>query len=700
MNANVPSPTHSRWRDPVMLLWWALLVLTNVAGWKMAPGVIREAREGNGESAADIASINASIHWTHLHFATFNYIQFGISFILQVVAGVIAWLLLRSPDRNRFSVLVAFVTVALMSATYPPDIPSLLPGERFWQAVVLINTVIAIIGFFFLPLLFPSGHLAGKWVLPTFVLLIVVDVISSPIQGDEINSTIGEIYNVLIALILLGTIGASLVVNYRKATTIRERHQFKWVGFGMIMGLILFFTGDFLMRHIGPDLFGIVALFIFTVIMPLAFFLPILCIGIAILRYQLFDIDLLLSQTLIWIALTICVTGTYIGVVIGVGSLIEADSNLILSLVATGLVAVAFQPVSQFLRRRITRFIYGKRDDPYAALAKLGHRIESALTIDDLLPAIVRTAVEALSLPYAALYLDTPAGPMLTASAGSPTPLALNLPLTHGGQRIGTLAVGERSPGYTFSTADQALLGDLARQIGIAAQTVNLTADLQQSRERIIVAREEERRRLRRDLHDGLGSQLAALLIQTGSVRTSIQSDPVEAERELDILRTELRQAIADIRRLVAGLRPPALDELGLIAAMQERIGRFQSGGLDAGEGGIQMVQLVVPDVLPPLGAATEVALFRITEEAMTNIVKHAHATSAIVTLTSSNSTIHLCISDNGRGIDGSVSGGIGLTSMRERAEELGGRLTISPGPDGSGTSVLASIPIHRGVSA
>jgi signal transduction histidine kinase len=251
--------------------------------------------------------------------------------------------------------------------------------------------------------------------------------------------------------------------------------------------------------------------------------------------------------------------------------------------------------------------------------------------------------------------------------------------------------LGVRPGESTFSAADRRLLADLARQAGVAVSTVRLTADLQRSRERLVTAREEERRRLRRDLHDGLGAQLAGLTVQTGVLRTLIPKDPAAAEALAGELRGELRTAIADIRRLVHGLRPPALDELGLVGALQrlaERCGTDGSG---------LRVEVDVPAGLPALPAAIEVAAYRIAQEALTNVVRHSGARTCCVRLATDTDGLVLEVTDDGAGLPAAgLVPGVGLSSMRERAAETGGSCEIGAGPDG-GTRVLARLPLAGG---
>jgi signal transduction histidine kinase len=237
-------------------------------------------------------------------------------------------------------------------------------------------------------------------------------------------------------------------------------------------------------------------------------------------------------------------------------------------------------------------------------------------------------------------------------------------------------------------------LHDLAPQIAVAVHAVRLTVDLQRltvdlqrSRERLVTAREEERRRLRRDLHDGLGPQLASLTLKLETARNRLAHDPL-ADTLLSDLAERTQATVTDIRRLVYALRPPALDELGLLSALRELTLQYSDQ---------ISIRLDVPTCLPELSAAVEVALYRIAQEALTNVVRHAHARHCDLRLTLDETTgwLSLSIQDDGSGLPSSRGVGVGLVSMRERAEELCGTWTIEPVPTG-GTHVLAQLPCAR----
>jgi signal transduction histidine kinase len=267
----------------------------------------------------------------------------------------------------------------------------------------------------------------------------------------------------------------------------------------------------------------------------------------------------------------------------------------------------------------------------------------------------------------------------------------LRLPLVYQQETVGELLLAPRSPGEAFAAADRRLLDDLARHAGVAVHAVRLTTDLRRSRERLVTAREEERRRLRRDLHDGLGPMLGSLTLKLDVAGDLLEQDPASARALLLGLKAQAQGAIGDIRRLVYALRPPALDDLGLAAALREEAVRYDHHGL--------RVAVVAPERLPPLPAAVEVAAFRIAQEALTNVARHAGARTASVRLWLDEAAgeMRLEISDDGRGLAPTRGHGVGLASMRERAEELGGTCVVEPLPAG-GTRVRASLPyVGRG---
>jgi signal transduction histidine kinase len=407
---------------------------------------------------------------------------------------------------------------------------------------------------------------------------------------------------------------------------------------------------------------------------------------IAILRYHLYDIDLIINRTLVYGALSACVVALYVVVVGYLGMVLRTGTNLAISLAATGLIAVLFAPLRDRLQRGVNRLMYGERDEPYKVLSELGASLEATLAPESVLPTVVETVARALKLPYAAIILKQDGVFVEAARYGKkPAGEPLIVPLTYQRETVGQLVVSPRAPGESFTKSDVRLLRDLARHIEVAAYAVRLTADLQRSRERLVTAREEERRRLRRDLHDGVGPQLAALTLELETARNLLSHDP-QASALMADLSERARATVSDVRRSVHALRPPALDELGLIPALREGAAQYSQNGL--------RVSVRAPESLPPLPAAAEVATYHIVQEAMTNVVRHAGARncSVRIALDEEAGTLSVEIEDDGRGIEEGNKVGVGLHSMRERAEELGGRCTISSQAEG-GTLVSAELP-------
>jgi signal transduction histidine kinase len=334
----------------------------------------------------------------------------------------------------------------------------------------------------------------------------------------------------------------------------------------------------------------------------------------------------------------------------------------------------------------INRLLYGERDEPYAVLSRLGQQLATTLPAEAVLPTIVETVARTFKTPYVALSVKQQEAFSVVASSGVPQDEVLRLPLRHHAETVGELLLAPRAPGEPFTAADDRLLHDLASQAGAAVYAAHLTADLQRSRERLVTLREEERRRLRRDFHDGMGPLLASLTMKLDVARALLHEQPAEAEALLIDLKAQTQQAIVEIRRLVYALRPPSLDELGLMSALREHASHYQHTGLQ--------ISVEATEPLPALSAALEVALYRIAEEALTNVVRHAGASTCTIRIRSTDG-VCLEVCDDGRGLSEGYRGGMGLTSMRERAAELGGTCEIHPGT-ASGARVYACFPMPK----
>ncbi|HEX2249512.1 MAG TPA: histidine kinase dimerization/phosphoacceptor domain-containing protein, partial [Gemmatimonadales bacterium] len=497
-------------------------------------------------------------------------------------------------------------------------IPFMETGGAYWQAaapgsepyLVVINTLtlwmwippVGLLGIYLI-LLFPDGKLPSRRWRPLAWLSGAVMVLASlgitlapgPLEGHpglrnpfglEGHPWIGGATLVIILLLPMCILASalSLILRYRRSGA-EVRQQIKWLAFAAsVVGLVYLSSLVSELLFAPESLVGDAAVPLWVEVqrnmLMLSYAAVPVAVGIAVLKYRLYDIDLIINRTLVYGALTASVIGIYVLVVGYLGALFQTANDLFISLLATGLVAVLFAPLRDRLQRGVNRLMYGERDDPYAVVSRLGERLEATLAPDAVLPTITETVREALKLPYAAIALtENGALPRIAASVGKPVEKPLRLPLTYQGEPVGELLLGPRGSNEAFGPADRRLLEGLARQAGVAAYAVRLTSDLQRSRERLVTAREEERRRLRRDLHDGLGAHLAGLNVQAGTLRRLIRSDPEAADGLVVELRDELRAAIADIRRLVYDLRPPALDDLGLVAALHQLAERFGSEG-------------------------------------------------------------------------------------------------------------------------
>jgi two-component system NarL family sensor kinase len=422
---------------------------------------------------------------------------------------------------------------------------------------------------------------------------------------------------------------------------------------------------------------------------------------IAILRYRLYDIDILINRTLVYGALSACVVLIYVLAAGGLSVLFEAQGKPGFSLLATVVVALLIQPLRSRLQRGVNRLMYGERDDPYAVTSRLGRRLEATLVPEAVLPTVVETIAQALKLPYAAILLKEGEGFRTAAAYGSPAVEPETLPLVYQREEIGRLVIAPRAPGEEFSNVDRRLLEDLARQAEIAVHAVRLTADLQSSRERLVTTREEERRRLRRDLHDGIGPTLTGLALQLHAARKLIRPKPGDAEETLARLEQRTEETLSEMRQLIYDLRPPALDDLGLIPSIYQQA---QSQGMvdlpvhtksDERRGNRPVFSVEAPEELPLLPAAVEVACYRIIQEAITNVARHAQARRCEIRLSVEYDpgVLRLEVMDDGVGMPVDRVAGVGLSSMRERAEELGGSLAVELGTQG-GTRVLACLPL------
>ena len=624
--------------------------------------------------------------------------------LLLIAAGLFLW---KSHD---WMVLFASIMVATFPIHNMPLVFTLMVHQPAWEWVGNSVTIVALSCLLIFPLVFPNGQFVPRWTR-WMALYAVTGAVVVSFLGNAILEVFGDVLGrAVIGIFVLPSFGIGIfaqLYRYFRVAHPDERQQFKWVVVGLMGTAVMQFAvliplnalltssavsadpARALVLSAVPDtLWQVNNLFIAVTI------------TISVLRYRLWDIDILINRTLVYGALTGIVVSAFVIIVGFLSILFQSSGNSIVAIIATGLIALLFNPLRQRLQRSVNHLMYGDRDDPYVALSRLGRRLEASLAPEDVLPTVVTSVREVLRLPYVAIYLQGDShGYKIVAESASPSVRmedgriqvpGMNregrcIPLIHQGETLGYIVLGPRAPNEAFSSTDLHLLEDLAPQVGVAVHAVRLAADLQRSREHLVLAREEERRRLRRDLHDDLAPTLASLGLTASTVADLIPTNPDTAANLVRELQTEIRATVGNIRRLVYDLRPPTLDELGLLAAVRERAAQYSN----APEGFHVMVD--GPAELPALPAAVEVAAYRIVQEALENVSKHSQARECTIRFANHNG-LEIEITDHGIGLPPNITHGVGLRSMRERAEELGGSCVIESGVNG-GTRVLARLP-------
>lgn len=602
----------------------------------------------------------------------------------------------------------------LAMVAFGTSFPSLIwvaSQESIWhQNWFMIVATLGWVSLSLLFLLFPNGSFVPKWTSFAFIFIAAFDATNLFYGGSiwtalDIPPYFQLLWYTSSTLILI----YSQVYRFRKVSSPAQRQQTKWVVFGVSVGVVGFIVLSIMFDPNHNDGTALTYVFLNALLNMSLTAIP-LTLTLAVLRHRLWDIDPLVKRTLVYLALSVSVIALYTFAVLYLSRLFQTKDNFVVSLLATAVVAVAFAPLKEWLQRFVNRLMKGRHDDPYAVLLELGSQLVQPLAPDAMLDAVAKTVKDALRLPYTGIAIGVGGQDTLVAAAGEPVNEIMPFSIIHRGKEIGTLHLASRSPGEAFSSEDLKFLDVLLHQAGPIVENVNMTLgmkllaqDLQESREQLVLAREEERRQIRKNLHDGLAPKLAALALNAATAQKYVEKEPETAIEMLTDLRKVIRSTVDEIRTMVHDLRPPTLDELGLINAIQERIEELtKPARLLADQGTAALhVKLLAPQPLPELPAAVEVAAYRIVTESLVNVIKHAEATSCTVRLDITPSSQLIAeVTDNGSGLhprphlqQASNKGGIGLVSIKERAAELGGQCTIERMEQG-GTRVLAIIPL------
>jgi signal transduction histidine kinase len=574
----------------------------------------------------------------------------------------------------------------------------------------------------FLPLVFPTGKLLShRWrpVVWVAVIAMVVGFVANglspnqdatsyvagvhPVSLPAPYSAIAGVLSTAFVIVLPGLIIlsiSSLVLRYRRGSA-DERHQIKWLAVAIAVAgsagsasLVFGSLGHPIQLLQDLDVLGIA-------LIPVA-------AAIAVLKYRLYDIDVVISRTLVYGALAAFITAVYVGIVVGVGTLVGSGGrpNLVLSIIATAIVAVAFQPVRERLQKVANRLVYGKRATPYEVLSQFSERVAETYAAEDALPRMARVLAEGTGADHAQVWLR--AGMVLRAAATwpasgaaeqEPVPVSADkmpvlpgdeaVPVQHQGELLGALTVTKRQ-GESMTPIEHKLLDDLAHQAGLVLKNVGLTAELRQrlddlraSRQRLVAAQDQERRRLERNLHDGAQQNLVALKVKLGLAENIAEKDPVKAQVLIAQLKGDADEALETLRDLARGIYPPLLADKGLVAALDSQA-RKAPVAVEIEADGIQRY----PQEL-------EAAIYFCCLEALQNVAKYADASTVEIRLRAADGKVSCQVSDNGRGFDmAATPWGSGLQNMADRMEALGGSVDVQSSV-GTGTSVTASLPLQ-----
>jgi signal transduction histidine kinase len=546
--------------------------------------------------------------------------------------------------------------------------------------------------------IFPSGRfLAGGWGLLSRVSLAAMGLAALAVMvtptGDRLpdvalppglhpdaatlpfgTALVHHVAAVDVAVSVIGVLiaMASVVVRYRRSYGL-ERDQMRWLLWSVMAMTIL------IVLALVTEVTMVQGVALFLVVL-----LPAVAMTIAVVEPDVVSVEDLVLRTVLYGVLSLLLVGIDLIVLALLTSVLGSslDQRQVVLTVLL-LTVVLYGPLRLRIRAVVRRAMLGRRADPYDAVAGLASTLETTDGPADQLAAVTRSVAAAFGVGFVSVEVDRPGGERLVASYGECPDETRTLPITYRGAAVGRLVLPARGVRSRLTRRDEELLGDLVRQAATAARASRMAEELQQGRERMVLAREEERRRIRRDLHDGLGPALSGVVFRIESALLLVDRDPEAARVQLRETSAEVQEVVADVRRLVHDLRPPALDDRGLVGALT------QLAEQQPFEATVQSVGFTT------LPAAVEVAAYRIAAEALTNAARHASARTATIRLAMADGTLEVEVADDGRGIAPDRQAGVGLVSLRERAEELGGRSEVTCPPEG-GTVVRAWLPLRH----
>jgi signal transduction histidine kinase len=596
---------------------------------------------------------------------------------------------------------------AVRSTPLPGAVPAAWFGSWTWTAVFVLPP--------FVLLLFPDGRLPSRrWrpvagfaglvaaVLGFFSILAprqIAPSVPNPTGVDALRGVGDPFFAAAYPLILLLALvsASSLIVRFRRAQG-AQRQQIKWFAFAAA-----FMATEFMVSAVLREVLHLRLGWPGTVFDALAYLSLPVGAGIAILRYRLFDIDVVISRTVLYGLLAAIVTALYLAIVVGIGALVGSQGSLPLSILATAVIALGFHPLRERARRLANRMVYGKRATPYEVLSEFGERLAGSYSADDALPRLARVVGQGVGATRATvwLHLGRELAPAATWGLGQGSQRGIPLDedripefpdddrafeVRHQGELLGALTV-VMPPRQALTPTGEKLLQDLAAQAGLVLRNVRLIEELRASRQRIVAAQDEERRRLERNIHDGAQQQLVALAVKLRLVETLAAKDPDRAAAMAAQAKAEVQDALENMRDLARGIYPPLLADKGLAAA------------LDAQARKAALPVTVSADGVDRLPQDVEAGVYFCVLEALQNIAKYAEASSATVRLGTEDGHLAFEVADDGRGFDPATTPrGSGLQNMADRLEALGGSIEIRSAP-GEGTTVTGRVPVQAPVA-
>ena len=643
---------------------------------------------------------NHPIGWLLLAIAASNAISLTANFVairgLLSGASLHGWVGWAAWVYNETGAIGALL-IAFVILVFPDG--RLLPG-RLWRWAVWVVSAAAVIAVFASAIAVTSQQLSPR--VPSVPNPVAVDALNNITSGNgPINVGV---------LLLLVTVLAAVVVRLRRSRGV-ERIQMRWFAYVAAASVLVIVAGFFLNNAnatLGNNISNAGFGFGFYLLVPAT-------IGLAVMRYGLYDLDVFISRTLVYGSLAVFITAVYVGIAVGIGTLVGSGGkpNLALSILATAIVAIGFQPVREKVQKVANRLVYGKRATPYEVLSEFSGRVAETYAADEVLPRMARVLQEGTGAESATVWLrgTEELRPAATFPNGVGTHVAVPMPngslpvledatraveVRHRGEVLGALSVNKRR-GEALTPIEEKLVDDLAHQAGLVLKNVGLSADLRArldelraSRQRLVTAQDVERRRLERNLHDGAQQHLVALKVKLGLAEMLLARDPAKAAAILEQLKSDADEALETLRDLARGIYPPLLADKGLVVALES-----------------QARKATVPVRVDSAGVARyaqdiEATVYFCVLEALQNVQKYAGASQVVVRLRASTdpATLTFEVTDDGTGFETATARkGAGLTNMNDRVDALGGKVQVLSRP-GAGTTVSGELPLQEPVAS